>query len=55
MKHLPSTVLAGLLASVVAASVAPAFAAPSDDAKPQCGDDKKDKSDETKPKSPSGL
>lgn len=40
MKHLSSKVLAGLLASVVAASVAPAFASTLGGAQPQCGDEK---------------
>ena len=64
MKHLSSKVLAGLLASVVAASVAPAFASTQIDAQPQCGDEKektgkgdekgsgKDGKGEPKPKPP---
>jgi len=51
MKRLFSTVLAGLVASVVAASVAPAFASPKVDSPPQCGGDKHEK--DTKPKPPS--
>ena len=57
MKHLPSTVLAGLLASVIAAASATAFAASTAGDQPQCGDEKKGEKDEKdeKPKSPSGI
>jgi len=61
MKHLSSSVVASLLAFAVTAGAAPVFASSLADAKPQCGDDKKeskggdkkdDKSSDTKPKPP---
>ena len=62
MKNLSSTLAASLLALAVTAGVAPVSAASSsNDAQPQCGDDKKeskggdkkdDKSSDTKPKPP---
>ena len=61
MKNLSSSVVASMLAFAVTAGAAPVLASSSTDARPQCGDDKKDpkgedkkddKGSDTKPKPP---